>query len=139
MLLPAFCDHLDVLVRRHLLSPQALEALDLATDFELVLAGDDDVVVACGKHKPYPFPYLHAAGALGVLPAACLAFEDSLSGIRSAQAAGMPVVVIRNVLNEHLPVEQPSPTSAPLSPEEPLRALAALVDSFSELPSSMLG
>lgn len=119
---------------------KALEALGLTSDIEFVLAGDDEVVVACGKHKPDPFPYLHAAEMLGVAPAACLAFEDSLSGIRSAQAAAMPVVVIRNILNEHLEVSKEAPGVVPppvLSPEAPLLPVVALVAGFNELPQTI--
>ena len=39
--------------------------------------------------KPAPDVYLHAAAALGVLPAACVVVEDSVSGVRAAVAAGM--------------------------------------------------
>jgi len=114
---------------------KALDALDITADFELILAGDDAVVAAAKKHKPDPFPYLHAAAELGVEPGACLAFEDSLSGIRSSQAAGMRTVVIRNVLNEHLPVSEASEGAAPvpLQPDAPLAPAAALVDGFDEL------
>ena len=65
---------------------KALEALNLTASFEFILAGDD---AECTQHKPHPFPYLFAAEKLGVPPAQCLAFEDSLSGIRSAQAHSM--------------------------------------------------
>ena len=61
--------------------------------------GDD---AECTQHKPHPFPYLLAAGQLGLPPAQCLAFEDSLSGIRSAQAAGMHVVGVKNAMNTQL-------------------------------------
>ena len=65
---------------------KALEALNLTASFEFILAGDD---AECTQHKPHPFPYIFAAEKLGVPPAQCLAFEDSLSGIRSAQAHSM--------------------------------------------------
>lgn len=42
--------------------------------------------------KPDPAVYEHAARRLGVEPAAGLAVEDSVSGVRSAVAAGIPVV-----------------------------------------------
>lgn len=44
--------------------------------------------------KPAPDPFLLAAARLGVPPERCVAFEDALSGIRSARAAGMPVIGI---------------------------------------------
>ncbi|MHC4887395.1 MAG: HAD family hydrolase [Planctomycetota bacterium] len=40
-------------------------------------------------HKPHPAPYLLAAERLGVTPAACVALDDSPSGVKSAKAAGM--------------------------------------------------
>lgn len=42
-----------------------------------------------GAPKPAPDVYLHAGAALGVPPAACVVVEDSISGARAAQAAGM--------------------------------------------------
>lgn len=42
--------------------------------------------------KPHPEPYLRGAALLGLAPAVCVAFEDSPSGMRSALAAGMPVL-----------------------------------------------
>jgi beta-phosphoglucomutase-like phosphatase (HAD superfamily) len=44
--------------------------------------------------KPDPSIYLLAARLLGVAPAECLAFEDSLTGVRAAHAAGMRVVAV---------------------------------------------
>lgn len=44
--------------------------------------------------KPHPEPYLTAARLLGVNPEFCVALEDSESGARSAQAAGMKVIVL---------------------------------------------
>ncbi len=39
--------------------------------------------------KPHPAIYLHAAAQLGINPADCIAIEDSATGIKAAQAAGM--------------------------------------------------
>ncbi|WP_283176092.1 HAD family hydrolase [Gemmobacter sp. 24YEA27] len=41
--------------------------------------------------KPAPDLFLHAAARMGVAPAACLVIEDSLTGLRAANAAGMEV------------------------------------------------
>jgi mannitol-1-/sugar-/sorbitol-6-/2-deoxyglucose-6-phosphatase len=46
------------------------------------------------RNKPYPDVYLGAARRLGVNPTACLAFEDSGNGMRSALAAGMLTVAV---------------------------------------------
>jgi pseudouridine-5'-monophosphatase len=53
--------------------------------------GDDP---ALGAGKPAPDPYLLAAERLGVEPARCWAFEDSLAGAQSALAAGCQVHVL---------------------------------------------
>ena len=42
--------------------------------------------------KPHPEAYLTAAARLGVDPAACVAIEDSPTGVASARAAGCVVV-----------------------------------------------
>jgi len=52
----------------------------------------DDPELSAGK--PAPDPCLLAARRLGVEPARCWAFEDSLAGARSAAAAGCKVVVL---------------------------------------------
>ena len=43
------------------------------------------------RGKPAPDIFLHAAHALGVAPAHCLAIEDSANGVAAARAAGMRV------------------------------------------------
>jgi mannitol-1-/sugar-/sorbitol-6-/2-deoxyglucose-6-phosphatase len=44
--------------------------------------------------KPHPAIYLSAAGRLGVAPGDCIAFEDSVFGLRSAHAAGMHCIAV---------------------------------------------
>jgi mannitol-1-/sugar-/sorbitol-6-/2-deoxyglucose-6-phosphatase len=44
--------------------------------------------------KPHPAVYLTTAQKMGVNPERCLAFEDSINGVRSAKAAGMKCVFI---------------------------------------------
>ena len=46
------------------------------------------------RGKPAPDVYLEAARRLNTDPGACVAIEDSASGVRSAAAAGMPVVAL---------------------------------------------
>ncbi|MFF1357303.1 HAD-IA family hydrolase [Streptomyces sp. NPDC058297] len=46
------------------------------------------------RTKPHPDPYLAAARALGIDPAACLAVEDSPTGVAAAEAAGCRVAVV---------------------------------------------
>lgn len=61
--------------------------------FDIVVAGDD-----VRQGKPHPEPYLKAAELLGVNPEDCVAFEDSLTGLRSAEAAGTKAVGIKNIV-----------------------------------------
>ncbi|MBP5353738.1 MAG: HAD family phosphatase [Lachnospiraceae bacterium] len=44
--------------------------------------------------KPAPDIYLYACHTLGLAPGECLAVEDAPNGVRSAYAAGCPVVMI---------------------------------------------
>lgn len=96
--------------------PGALEFLDLLRDLDipvaLVSASPRPVVDAVLKllgserfrttvaegetprTKPASDPYLAAARALGVDPAACLAVEDSPTGVASAEAAGCRVLAV---------------------------------------------
>ena len=48
--------------------------------------------------KPHPESYLMAAALLGVDPAACVAVEDSHTGVRSAAAAGMTTIMAPDLL-----------------------------------------
>jgi len=52
--------------------------------------------------KPHPEIYLRVADILGVAPANCIVFEDSMTGVRAAQAAGMRVVGIRTTHDDLL-------------------------------------
>ena len=55
-----------------------------------VLVAAEDVE----RGKPAPDPFLLGARRLGVAPADCLVFEDTLAGLRSAAAAGMASIVV---------------------------------------------
>jgi HAD superfamily hydrolase (TIGR01509 family) len=61
--------------------------------FDAVICGNE-----VARPKPYPEPYLAAAAALGVAPSACVAIEDSPTGLASARAAGCAVIAIPNDL-----------------------------------------
>ncbi len=56
----------------------------------------DAIVDASGisKGKPDPEIYLKAASLLNIKPDNCVVFEDSISGIKSGQNAGMKVVAL---------------------------------------------
>ncbi len=66
-----------------------LSATGLAERFAATVSGEE---VAAGK--PAPLIYLEVCRRLGADPGACLAIEDSGSGIESALAAGMRVVAV---------------------------------------------
>lgn len=70
-----------------------LQAMGLWTCMDAVLTRDD---VARGK--PSPDLYLAAAAALGQAPSDCLALEDSYNGVRAAHAAGVPVIMVPDLL-----------------------------------------
>jgi HAD superfamily hydrolase (TIGR01509 family) len=70
-----------------------LERTGLAAHFDTVVTLD-----CISRPKPAPDPYLEAARRLGAAPAACVAFEDSDTGAASAQAAGMTVVQVPDVV-----------------------------------------
>ena len=75
------------------------------------------------RSKPAPDLYLTAAKQLGVAPENCVAFEDTPSGIASAQGAGMFAVQVRA-----------SSTALPPLPEADL-----VIDKFSEFDLELLG
>jgi HAD superfamily hydrolase (TIGR01509 family) len=54
------------------------------------------------KGKPDPACYLMAAQRLNKQPQKCIVFEDAVSGIKSATAAGMFVIGIGNTAQESL-------------------------------------
>ncbi|MFJ9633670.1 HAD-IA family hydrolase [Streptomyces sp. NPDC101175] len=96
---PGALDLLDALARDGVptalvtASPRAvadtvLDALG-ASRFAVSVTADDT-----GATKPAPDPYLAACRALGVDPAACVAVEDTQTGVSSAEAAGCAVLAV---------------------------------------------
>lgn len=70
-----------------------------------LIGADSDVKLMLGaedypRGKPFPDGYLRAAELLGVEPSACVVFEDSSVGVRSAKAAGMYCVALSRVDGE---------------------------------------
>ena len=68
----------------HRLVVTALGRVGLLDLVDFVVGGDD-----VARHKPDPEPYARALKALGVAAHEAVAFEDSPSGVASAQAAGV--------------------------------------------------
>lgn len=83
--------------RRHGLTTSAsrptqrltFETFGLDPYFEAVVTGEDIV-----RGKPDPEPYLLTASRLGLSPAECVVFEDSIHGVRSGKAAGCTVIAL---------------------------------------------
>ena len=62
--------------------------------FDLVIGGDN-----VERGKPHPEPYLTAANQLGVAIEDCIALEDSLNGLLSAEASGALAIGVPNVVD----------------------------------------
>ena len=66
-----------------------LEKFNIGSQFDMIHSAEDE------EHgKPHPAVYLTTARALGVPPAACVAFEDSFHGVLAAKAARMKCVAV---------------------------------------------
>jgi HAD superfamily hydrolase (TIGR01509 family) len=93
--------------------------------FEVIAAGD--IVPA---KKPAPDIYFYTLEQMGLPPQACLAFEDSENGLRSAQQAGIPTVV---TVNDYTRDQDFSGAALVLDhlgePEDPFRVLAGTMGS----------
>ena len=61
--------------------------------FDVIVAGDDVT-----RGKPHPEAYEKAAALLGLHPSKCIAFEDSVTGLTSAEAAGTYAIGIPNII-----------------------------------------
>jgi HAD superfamily hydrolase (TIGR01509 family) len=81
-----------VTMSMHRMAKQVADAIGFDA-FDVIVAGDDVL-----HGKPHPEAYLKAASLLGVKPEDCVAFEDSISGLRSAEAAGTRAVGIKNIV-----------------------------------------
>lgn len=68
--------------------------------------------------KPAPDPFLLGAHRLGIAPADCLVFEDTIAGLIAAAAAGMDAIVVTATHSHKLETEAP-----PIAHYEELRAV----------------
>jgi HAD superfamily hydrolase (TIGR01509 family) len=78
-----------------------LDAIGLAHRLPVVVIGGE-----LARSKPDPLPYLTALKLTGASAATAVAFEDSVSGVRAAVAAGIAVVGITTGLSEQTLVAQ---------------------------------
>lgn len=69
--------------------------------FEVIITGD-----MVHKAKPDPEIYLMACESLHVKPCEALVLEDSYNGIRSAHSAGIPAIMIPDLLTDITPVKE---------------------------------
>ncbi|MFJ8044291.1 HAD family hydrolase [Kitasatospora sp. NPDC096147] len=103
-------------------SPRRVIDLVLATLgtewFRTVLAAEDTP-----RTKPAPDPYLAAAARLGLAPAACVAVEDTPTGVASAHAAGCAVLAV--------------PSAVPIEARERVTVLDSLVHADLPLLASL--
>jgi sugar-phosphatase len=67
----------------------ALERLGVEKTFGVICSGAEEA-----RGKPDPAVYLTAAKRLGFESSLCLAFEDSIPGVRAAKAAKMTVIAV---------------------------------------------
>jgi beta-phosphoglucomutase len=61
--------------------------------FDLILTGED-----VRQAKPFPEPYLTAAGRMGLAPEDCAVIENAPLGIEAAKSAGMYCIAIASTL-----------------------------------------
>jgi len=78
-------------------------------DHFVSIVGGDDVE----NGKPHPEPYRTAAAQLDLLPARCLALEDSHNGVMSSHAAGCPVIMVPDLLPATAPIRARTLAVAP--------------------------
>jgi len=71
-----------------------LGGLGIEGYFQAVIGAD-----RVSRGKPHPDLFLAAAEALGMAPARCLVFEDSLMGLEAARRARMPAIAVATTLD----------------------------------------
>jgi HAD superfamily hydrolase (TIGR01509 family) len=76
----------------HRMAQQVVDAIPFDA-FDVIVAGDDVT-----RGKPHPEPYEKAAALLGFATKDCIAFEDSTTGLASAEAAGTYAIGIPNII-----------------------------------------
>ena len=88
--------------------------------FDVITAGDE-----VPAKKPAPDIYLLALQALGLPASACLAFEDTINGLTSANGAGLRCVITRSAYGGHGPFPGAASVLSHLGePDHPADALS---------------
>jgi sugar-phosphatase len=95
-----------------------VDRLQIRASFEAICSAENEA-----RGKPYPDVYLTAAAKLDLAPEHCLAVEDSIAGVTSAQTAGMKCIAV------------PLPE---LRRDARYLAADAVVDSLSQIDSKLL-
>jgi beta-phosphoglucomutase len=72
-----------------------LDGLNIRHYFDTIVTGDD-----VKNGKPDPEGFLIAAERFGATPSECIVFEDSIHGVRAADAAKMRTIVIGNLFKD---------------------------------------
>ena len=93
-----------------------LKGLGIYEHFEIVLSGD-----SLPEKKPSPMPLLHAAKHVGVAPKKCLMVGDSISDVRAARAANLPIICLTYGYNHGQDIHTANPDK--------------VINSLSELPA----
>jgi HAD superfamily hydrolase (TIGR01509 family) len=99
---------------------QELAAIGYADRFSTIVIGDE-----LDHAKPHPLPYLTGLERLGGSARRSLAFEDSLSGLRSARAAGLMVVGLTTGLTAERLIEEGATLAVPHFADSRLRPFVA--------------
>jgi HAD superfamily hydrolase (TIGR01509 family) len=99
---------------------QELAGIGYADHFAALVIGDE-----LDHSKPHPLPYLTGLEKLGGSARKSLAFEDSLSGIRSAKGAGLMVVGLTTGLSAERLLEEGAELAVPHFADPRLKAFVA--------------
>ncbi|MGW4817753.1 HAD-IA family hydrolase [Streptomyces sp. NPDC004227] len=96
---PGALDLLDALAREGVPTALVTASPRAVADIVLDVLGPGRLAVSVtaddtDRTKPAPDPYLAACRALGVDPGACVAVEDTQTGVSSAEAAGCAVLAV---------------------------------------------
>ena len=73
---------------RHIVM-RTLKTIGIVELFDTIVCSEDYT-----RGKPFPDPFLEAAKRMGVTPSNCLVFEDTVTGLAAAQAAGMECILV---------------------------------------------